>query len=82
MEFALSFDAYALLGDGVIDQSNVVDTIVKKRGYAILQCFNLTGLRVLLFAQQRIWATQGYGEVATSELTRQIVRCIYQRLQR
>ncbi len=86
MEFALTFDGYEYLG---------LDTLYRLLGavresferptngepQAILTCFALSGLRALLFAEQRMFGKDDYSRIETSDFTQAILAAIATRLE-
>ena len=77
INFALSFDGYAFLGDDAGQFCNAVHDAYE-RTPAVLEMFNTTGLRMLLFFEQR--RAKWNEEVYVDDYPNAIVRRIAERL--
>jgi hypothetical protein len=77
--FALSFNGYEFLGLEVLSFAGETRRIYELAPQ-VLECFATTGLRALLFVEQRRWAKDDDSEIETSPYVRDIVRHIRGRL--
>jgi hypothetical protein len=77
VSFALSFDGYGLLGDELGECSNFVEKLFGTNP-RVLEMFNTTGLRALLFFAQRKarWTDEPY----VSDFARGLTEAIRKRL--
>jgi len=86
MEFSLTFDGYEYLGLDALYRLHgaVRESFERPTGgepKAILTCFGLSGLRALLFAEQRMFGKNDYSRIETSDLTQAILAAIATRLE-
>jgi hypothetical protein len=79
MRLALSFAGYEFLGSTLFDLLNTVEQIAFAGQSRVLECFNTTGLRLLLFGLQRRSHNADAG-LETDALTRAIIAQLRARL--
>lgn len=78
INFALSFDGYSVLGDDAGEVCNMVRAIFERRPN-VLDMFNTTGLRILLFFEQR--RAKWNDENQVDDYSNTLVRMIRSRLE-
>lgn len=78
INFALSFDGYEFLGDEILGEFCNMVKAAYERNPKVLDVFNTTGLRALLFFEQR--RAKWNDQVRVDDYTNEIVKHIRLRL--